>query len=96
MYFFLIFLFLIFSAVLCFVILIQESKSMGLGASLGGDAGNSVFGTSTAQVLKKLTAWMAVIFVVSCLGLSLWSSVKGGGIERHKSVNIVETYQLEG
>ena len=57
-----------------FFILIQESKSMGLGASFGGDVGGSMFGTSTADVLKKFTGWLAFIFFVSCVLLSLWAS----------------------
>ena len=56
--------------VLCFVVLIQENKSAGFGASFGGNAGTSVFGTSTADVLKKFTAWMIVIFFISCLFFS--------------------------
>ena len=52
-FYFSIFLFMLLCAVLCFVILIQESKSTGLGASFGGDASESVFGTATADVLKK-------------------------------------------
>jgi preprotein translocase subunit SecG len=69
--------FIFISVLLCFVILIQESKSMGMGASFGGDAGGSVFGTSTADVLKKFTAWLAVIFMGACIVLSLWTSVLG-------------------
>jgi preprotein translocase subunit SecG len=69
-----IFLFLGLCFLLSFVILIQESKSLGLGASFGGDAGSSVFGTSTADVLKKFTAWLAVIFFVLCI---LFSSLSG-------------------
>lgn len=69
--------FLFVTALLCFVILIQESKSMGLGASFGGDAGSSVFGTSTAEVLKKITAYLAVVFVGSCIFLSLWTNSLG-------------------
>ena len=68
------FLFLGICALLAFVILIQESKSMGLGASFGGESGDSLFGTSTAAVLKKFTAVLAGIFMVVCLVLSLWSS----------------------
>ena len=68
------FLFVGLCALLCLVILIQESKSMGLGASFGGDAGDSLFGTSTADVLKKFTAWLATIFMISCVLLSLWSA----------------------
>lgn len=70
-------LFIIVCALLCFVILIQESKSSGLGASFGGDAGGSVFGTSTATILKKFTAWLAVIFFATCILLSLWTEAKG-------------------
>lgn len=73
-FYFAIFLFILLCAILCLVILVQESKSMGLGASFGGDAGESLFGTSTAEVLKKFTAWVAAIFMISCVLLSLWSS----------------------
>ena len=75
------FLFIGLCALLCFVILIQESKSLGLGASFGGDPGDSVFGTSTADVLKKFTAYLAVIFMASCVLLSLWT----GAMSRSKS-----------
>lgn len=70
-------LFLILCAVLCFVILIQESKSTGLGASFGGESSDSLFGTSTADVLKKFTGWLAVIFFSSCILLSLWTTAMG-------------------
>lgn len=70
-------LFLLLCVLLCFVILIQESKSMGLGASFGGDAGDSVFGASTAEVLKKFTAWLAIIFICTCVVLSFWSGSVG-------------------
>ena len=61
----------------CLIILIQESKSMGLGSSFGGDSGESVFGTGTADILKKLTTWLAVIFMTSSVMLSLWTSNLG-------------------
>ncbi|KIC74190.1 Protein-export membrane protein SecG [Neochlamydia sp. EPS4] len=69
--------FMILCALLCFVILIQESKSSGLGASFGGEASESLFGTSTADVLKKFTAWLAVIFFAACIILSLWTNAIG-------------------
>lgn len=76
-YFTTIFLFLILCMVLCFVILIQESKSSGLGASFGGDSSDSLFGTSTADVLKKVTGYLAAAFLVTCVLLSLWTSALG-------------------
>lgn len=77
LYFLAISLFLCVCAVLCFVILIQESKSTGLGASFGGESSDSLFGTSTADVLKKFTGWLAVVFFCSCILLSLWTSAMG-------------------
>lgn len=74
LYFLSIGLFMLLCALLCFVILIQESKSSGLGASFGGEASDSLFGTSTADVLKTFTAWLALAFFVACLLLSLWTS----------------------
>jgi preprotein translocase subunit SecG len=69
-----IFLYILLCVVLCFVILIQESKSSGLGASFGGDASESIFGTATADVLKRFTAWLSFLFLASCVILSLWTS----------------------
>lgn len=55
----------------------QESKTSGLGASFGGDSGESLFGTSTPEVLKKVTMWLAFIFFAGCLILSLWTGALG-------------------
>lgn len=71
------FLFLGLCVLLAFVVMIQENKSMGLGASFGGDSGDSLFGTSTASVLKKFTAYLAAFFMVACLMISLWTSTLG-------------------
>lgn len=79
LFFLFLFLFLVASLLLCFVILIQEAKSLGLGASFGGDNSDSLFGTSTAEVLKRFTAYLAGAFLLSCLVLSLWSGSLGRG-----------------
>lgn len=76
-FYFLLVVFLLLCIVLSFAILIQEAKSMGLGASFGGDAGDSLFGTSTAEVLKRFTAYLAGFFLLSCLVLSLWCASLG-------------------
>lgn len=76
-YFFAIALFIILCVLLCGVIMMQESKSTGLGASFGGDTTDSLFGTSTADVLKKFTAYLAAIFLISCVLLSLWTTALG-------------------
>ena len=77
LYFFAITLFIIVCLLLTSVILMQESKSTGLGTSFGGDSRESLFGTGTADVLKKITAWLVVIFLGSCILLSLWTNVLG-------------------
>jgi len=75
-------LFLFVCLVLCFSILIQEAKSLGLGASFGGDGGDSLFGTSTAEVLKRFTAYVGTGFFIGSLILSLWSSSLGRSFEK--------------
>jgi preprotein translocase subunit SecG len=76
-YFLFLFLFLFICLITCGVILMQESKSSGLGASFGGDSGDSLFGTSTPEVLKKITSILVVIFLSGCVILSLWTSALG-------------------
>lgn len=85
-FYFTLFLFLVLCCILIFTILIQESKSMGLGASFGGDSGNSLFGTSTADVLKKFTAYMIAIFMITCVVISFWTSALGRAHNRAPSV----------
>lgn len=85
LFYFSIFLFVFLSSLLCGVILMQESKTSGLGASMGGDAGGSVFGTSTATILKKFTAWLAVLFFAACIILSLATESMGRAHEPRAS-----------
>ncbi len=80
--------FMVLCVVLCLVILVQESKSLGLGASFGGDPGESLFGTSTADVLKKFTAWLAIAFMVGCILLSLWTSTLSRNKTRYEAPTI--------
>lgn len=91
LYFTTITLFMLLCVLLCFVILIQESKTTGLGASFGGDTTDSLFGTSTADVLKKFTAWLAVVFLASCVLLSFWTTAMG----RSKNVDNAPPFTME-
>lgn len=88
LYFFTISIFLFLCVLLCIVILLQESKSSGLGSSFGGEASESVFGTSTADVLKKFTSWLALIFLVSCVILSLWTAALGRARTNSPAFNV--------
>jgi preprotein translocase subunit SecG len=85
-------LFLFACFLLCSVILMQESQSMGLGASFGGDSGDSLFGTGTADVLKRFTAWLAVIFMAACIILSMWTSA----MEHTRTQKLVPTMEEVG
>ena len=87
-------LFLGLCGILCLVVLVQESKSLGLGASFGGDPGESLFGTSTADVLKKFTRWLAFFFLAFCVILSIWSESLGKG--KAKSVPYTIEQPQEG
>jgi len=94
LYFTAITLFILVCIVLCFVILIQESKSSGLGSSFGGAASDSLFGTSTADVLKSFTAWLSFVFLCSCVVLSLWTNSIGRS--QHAEINPFPVETLEG
>lgn len=70
-----IFLFLFLCFLLCVSILVQEGKGGGLGASFGGgDSSDSLFGTATPDILKKITGYFAIAFIGSCVILSFWTA----------------------
>jgi len=85
-------LFLILCLLLTFVVLIQESKSMGFGASFGGDSGDSLFGVSTPQILKVVTGWLAVVFMSACIVLSYWTGFQA----RNHGTGFAQTEVEEG
>ncbi len=69
-----------------FVILLQPGKDAGMGAALGGGAATSAFGgRGAATFLTKLTAFCAMGFFITSLGLSFVglrsSAVEGLGDE---------------
>ena len=88
-----IFLFIVICVVLCGAILLQEGKGGGLGASFGGDAGESVFGTGTAEVLKAFTRWASFAFFAGCILLSLWTSAMGRNIQSNAPAYEMEAPQ---
>lgn len=68
------FVFLLFSLLLCCIVLAQESRSTGIGAAFGAEAATSLLGGSSAEILKKITAWAAAGFLLLCLFFSVWTS----------------------
>lgn len=95
-YYLFLFLFLFVALILCLAILVQESKNGGLGSTFGGggggDAGDSLFGASTPDILKKITAWLSVIFLGGCIFLSFWTGAMG----RMHAKKQVSTEIIEG
>jgi preprotein translocase subunit SecG len=53
------------------VILMQRPKSEGLGAAFGGGVTENIFGAQTTNVLTSVTTWLATIFFVVILALSI-------------------------
>ncbi|MCE5294174.1 MAG: preprotein translocase subunit SecG [Chlamydiales bacterium] len=87
LYFFFITLFLLTCFLLCLLVLIQEGKGGGLGTTFGSsDSSDSLFGTSTPEILKKVTGWFATAFVVACLVLSFWT----GSLARHSATQYTQ------
>ena len=59
------------------VILMQRPKSEGLGAAFGGGVTENIFGAQTTNVLTTATTWLASIFFVLILGLSILYAHRG-------------------
>ena len=60
---------------LCGLVLLQHGKGADVGAAFGGGASGSIFGaTGSANFLSRTTAILAVIFFLTSLGLTYFSS----------------------
>jgi len=53
------------SILLIVIVLLQRSKSEGLGLAFGSQMGESLFGARAGNVLVKATVWMGIIFLVN-------------------------------
>lgn len=63
---------IIVSIFLIIVVLMQSSKGGGLAGSLGGSSVGTVFGVRrTADMLGKMTTWLAAIFILLCLVMNI-------------------------
>lgn len=47
------------------VILLQQSKSQGMGLAFGGGMGESLFGSRAGNVLTKITVILALVFLAN-------------------------------
>ena len=62
------------SLLLICVILIQRTKSQGMGLAFGSSMGESLFGAQVGNVLTKTTVILAVVFLLNTTALSLLGS----------------------
>ncbi len=81
--------FLLLVEVLCSVmliglILLQRSKSEGLGAAFGGGMGESLFGSRAGNVLTKMTVILGSVFLVNTLALGI---LYAGGSATRSSIS---------
>jgi preprotein translocase subunit SecG len=72
-------LFFILAVLLVILILLQSDKSAGMGI-LGGSS-QSTFGSSTADIITKITGFMVGLFMIGSLGLSVLESYRSGRID---------------
>lgn len=76
------------SVVLVLVVLLQAGKGANMGAAFGGSS-QTVFGSSGAGTfLGKLTAGVAIIFMITSLVLTYNASRKGSSLFEHTPVPV--------
>ena len=73
-------LFVVLSMLLIIIILLQSDKRAGMGI-LGG-ASNTAFGSSTADIITKITTVMVALFMLGSLGLSVFESYRASSLEK--------------
>ena len=73
-------LFVVLSILLIIIILLQSDKSAGMGI-LGGSS-NTAFGSSTADIITKITTVMVALFMLGSLGLSVFESYRASSLEK--------------
>ncbi len=73
-------IFVILAVLLVILILLQSDKSAGMGI-LGGSS-QTTFGSSTADVITKITTVMVALFMLGSLALAVLESYKERAIEK--------------
>jgi len=69
------------------LILLQHGKSADLAATFGGQGSETAFGPrGAATALSRGTTWLAIVWVISTLGLYVYTARHGSGGNGSKSV----------
>ena len=62
------------------VVLLQQGRSADLAGAFGGQGSQTAFGPrAAANVLTRLTTWSAVIFMLTCISLTVLYQRSIGG-----------------
>ncbi len=69
------------SFLLISIILVQRSKSQGVGMAFGGGMGETLFGSQMGNVLTKTTIILGIIFLVNTTILAIMGSKAQSGVQ---------------
>lgn len=62
-------------------VMLQQGKGADAGASFGGGASQTVFGSSgSGSFLSRTTAWLAAAFFATSLGLGVYAKQRAEGV----------------
>nr|NJM03171.1 preprotein translocase subunit SecG [Desulfobacula sp.] len=76
---------------LILIVLLQSGKGATMGVSLGGGAGQTLFGaTGPASILTKITTAVAIIFMITSLVLAYLSGNQSETSVMEKAVAPIE------
>jgi preprotein translocase subunit SecG len=79
-------------AVLIVVVLLQHGKSADIAATFGGMGSQTAFGPrGTATVFSRLTTWCAIIFMLTSMTLTWFTSMHSSSSVMDKVPTPIET-----
>jgi preprotein translocase subunit SecG len=79
-------------AVLIVVVLLQHGKSADIAATFGGMGSQTAFGPrGTATVFSRLTTWCAIIFMLTSMTLTWFTSMRSSSSVMDKVPTPIET-----
>lgn len=79
---------------LILIVLLQSGKGAEMGVSMGGGAGQTLFGASgPANILTKVTTAVAIIFMITSLTLAYFSGQQGSSKMENIATPVEQTNQ---
>jgi len=79
---------IVFGILLILIVLIQKGKGAGLSGAFGGAGGHGALGTKAADVMVRVTSWIAGIWIVLTMILVLVMNPRGGDTEFKKAGDV--------